>query len=254
MVQLSRTPSSTPGPRPAAGDPVSTLAQRIGESGAGPLVTWYRGPDRVELSARTVGTWVAKTVHLMSEEGVGRGDLVHLQVLSSHPLHWVSCCWLLATWWSGATPSVLPTDSSRAALAVAGPDATGCDPRVPLVQCSLEPLAGPCQDPVPGAIDYCEALAMPDEMPGATPAPLAQTWLADVDPMNGRSLAGVPPVAGPLLVATGDPGATPAHLAVLLAGCLRGGGSLVLVESTGSGTTIEQIARQERASRDGLTR
>lgn len=241
MVQLS----SRPGAASPSPDPVSSLAERIRTAGAGPLLTWYDGDARVELSTRTVGTWVAKTVHLMTEEGIGPGDLIHLGVLADRPLHWASCCWLLSCWWSGARPSVRPADAALAALQVSGPDASGCDPRVPLVQCSLEPLAGPCAHPMPGAIDFSEALAMPDEMPPADPAGPAQIWLEDSVPLPGSALAAAEPLAGPVLP-TG-PDVNPRRLAALLSGCLAGGGSLVLVESAPPGRTAAELARQERA-------
>jgi uncharacterized protein (TIGR03089 family) len=205
----------------------------------------------VELSARTVGTWVAKTVHLMAEEGVGAGDLVHLSVLARRPMHWASCCWLLACWWSGALPSVRPEDAGSAALAVCGPDPSGTDPDVPLVQCSLTPLAGPCQDPVPGAIDFAEALAMPDEMPAAHPAAGSEHWLEASRPLTGDDLAGAEPASDALLLMapaeSSGPGPTPLRIAELLAGCLIGGGSLVLVESLPAGLTAGELAAQERA-------
>ncbi|QCV94563.1 hypothetical protein [Acidipropionibacterium acidipropionici] len=77
MVQLSPTPSgsgptSNRGSGPASGlgprGPLAALERRRLE--AAPLITWYRGRDRVELSGRTVGSWVAKTVHLLTEEGI----------------------------------------------------------------------------------------------------------------------------------------------------------------------------------------
>lgn len=246
MVQLSSGPGA-PVPRHRE-DPVSRLAGRIAGAGAGPLLTWYCDDARVELSTRTVGTWVAKTVHLMAEEGVGAGDLVHLTVLRQRPMHWVSCCWLLACWWSGARPSVRPEDAGSSALAVCGPDPSGTDPDVPLVQCSLQPLAGPCQNPVPGAIDFVEALAMPDEMPAASPAAGSRHWLEDSQPLTGNNLAGAEPVSDALLVAATDgPGPAPRRIARLLAGCLIGGGSLILVESRPTGLTVDELAAQERA-------
>lgn len=258
MVQLSPTPgrhSSPPSARAVPADPVAGLAERLEVGGVGPLLTWYHGRARVELSGRTVGSWLAKTVHLMAEEGIGAGDLVYLPVLADRPLHWVSCCWLLACWWSGAGPSVRPGDAAAAELAVSGPDASGTDPAVPLVQCSLEPLAGPCSHPVAGAIDFAEALAMPDETPAASPAPAAEIWLRDQTPLTGQDLADRSRIDEAVLVdAEGlvDPEGlrTPAgRIAELLAGCLLGTGSLVLVESLPGDLTLVELAAQEHARR-----
>lgn len=247
MVQLSSTPShSVPVPRragvPATG-PVAGLELR--RQDASPLLTWYRGPDRVELSGRTVGGWVAKTVHLMAEEGIVPGDRVGLPLLAHHRLHWVSLTWLLACWWAGAVPVVReraaepPTD-----LEVSGPDPAGSDPRVPLVQCSLNPLGGPCRNPAPGAIDFSDALAMPDEMPAPAPADPARPGMEGMASLTGAGLDAAARIDRRLLIA-GSP--EPDELALLLAGCLAGSGSLILVEEMPSGSTGQQLAEQEGA-------
>lgn len=252
MVQLSPTPSgsgptSNRGSGPASGlgprGPVAALERRRLE--AAPLITWYRGRDRVELSGRTVGSWVAKTVHLLTEEGIAPGNRVGLPLLARHPLHWVSLTWLLSCWWAGVVPVVgrgpsdAPTD-----LDVSGPDPSGSDPRVPLVQCSLAPLGGACRNPAPGAIDFSDALAMPDEMPAPACARPTTARMEGTASLSEADLAAVLPIDRRMLVATAPP---PMDLALLLTGCLTGSGSLILVDEMLDGSTPAALADQEGA-------
>lgn len=85
---------------PAPRDVPSLLAAlKVSDPGR-PRVTWY-GPDgeRVELSARVLDNWVAKTANLLVDEldaGPGTTVLVDL------PAHWRTVVWLLSTWAVGA--------------------------------------------------------------------------------------------------------------------------------------------------------
>ena len=66
-----------------------------------PRVTWY-GPDgeRVELSAKVLANWVAKTGNLLVEEcGVEPDTVVRLDL----PMHWRTVVFALAAWSVGAT-------------------------------------------------------------------------------------------------------------------------------------------------------
>ncbi|MGZ4602340.1 MAG: TIGR03089 family protein [Kineosporiaceae bacterium] len=83
-----------------------------------PRVTWY-GTDgeRVELSARTLDNWVAKTANLLVEEfDAGPGSVVDVRL----PAHWRTVTWLLATWMTGACAAVPSTPA--AAATVSRPD------------------------------------------------------------------------------------------------------------------------------------
>lgn len=241
MVQLS------PGPRPQIPHPagatpapaglVDALLRRIAEPT--PLLTWYRGDDRVELSGRTLGTWIAKTIHLMDGEGVGAGDRVGIGLLLTRPLHWVTLTWLMACWWAGTVPVAGP----GTALQVSGPDPGDADPAVPLVQCSLTPMADPCDRPAPGAIDFSDALVMPDQMPSPAPSAPSTPRLDGPTALREKDLQACAPVRLPLLLA-GRP--SPAGLAEALAGCLAGTGSLILVEEPHG--PLDQLADQEHAT------
>jgi uncharacterized protein (TIGR03089 family) len=80
-----------------------------------PRLTWY-GTDgeRVELSARTLDNWVAKSANLLVEEfDAGPGTRIGVRL----PAHWRTTTWLLATWVVGACavvgngPSDAPSDA-----------------------------------------------------------------------------------------------------------------------------------------------
>jgi len=65
-----------------------------------PRLTWYGpGGERVELSAKVLDNWVAKTANLLVDElDAGPGSRVVLAL----PAHWRTVAWLLATWSTGA--------------------------------------------------------------------------------------------------------------------------------------------------------
>lgn len=112
-----------------------------------PRVTWY-GPDgeRVELSARVLDNWVAKTANMLVEElDAGTGTAVRLEL----PMHWRAAVWGLATWAVGAhlvdtgEPDVLVTTS---------PASGG--PCVRRVLVALPAMARAVPGLPPGALDY----------------------------------------------------------------------------------------------------
>lgn len=107
MSTLCRVTSTPPAPvpfPPVPADVPGLLKALLADPGR-PRVTWY-GPDaeRVELSAKVLDNWVAKSANLLVDEldaGPGSAVLVDL------PGHWRTVCWLLAIWATGAT-AVLP--------------------------------------------------------------------------------------------------------------------------------------------------
>lgn len=81
---------------PLVRDLVSGLPAR---DAARPRLTWY-GPDgeRLDLSGRVLGTWVAKATNLLVEEAdAGPGTCVLLDL----PVHWRAVVWALAAWTAG---------------------------------------------------------------------------------------------------------------------------------------------------------
>ena len=142
MVSLARPTAAR------SSDPLTALWRRSEEAGALPILTWYDGTDRGELSARTLLTWVTKSVHLLDSEGIAAGDVARLSVFRQRPGHWTSCVWLLSSWWAGLRVDLTGLD--EATVEVIGPDTDPVDSPEVLVQCSLTPLATPCQNLVPG--------------------------------------------------------------------------------------------------------
>jgi uncharacterized protein (TIGR03089 family) len=75
-----------------------------------PRLTWYAADgERVELSARTLENWVAKTANLLVEEfDAGPGSRIWLRL----PAHWRTVSWLLAVWSVGACAVVSAEDAA----------------------------------------------------------------------------------------------------------------------------------------------
>ncbi|MDO4413335.1 MAG: TIGR03089 family protein [Cutibacterium sp.] len=224
-------------------DPLSALWRRSEKAGAQPILTWYNGADRGELSARTLLTWVTKSVHLLDSEGITAGDVARLSVFGQRPGHWTSCVWLLASWWAGLHVDL--TGQADAAVEVIGPDTDPVNSPEVLIQCSLSPLATPCDNLVPGAIDNADVLAGPDDLVSARPAAAESIWLRGRQEWTGKRLCSVAPLDRPVLLSPtriteggGD------LVATTLVSCLLGGGSLVLVESSDD---VAAIAAQEGA-------
>ncbi len=144
-----------------------------------PRLTWY-GPlagegagERIELSARVLRTWVAKTVGLLQDElDVEPGSTVHLHL----PGHWKSLVWVLACWAAGAD-LVAPGEPADVVV-TADPEAADADPSALLVVVALPSLARSWAGALPpGAIDYAAVVTgfaddLPPGLPSATlPAP-----------------------------------------------------------------------------------
>lgn len=238
MVTLARpTPTRSP-------DPLTGLWRRSQNAGALPLLTWYHGTDRGELSARTLLTWVTKSVHLLDTEEVEPGDVARLSVCDTRPGHWTSCVWLLASWWAGLQVDL--TGQNEAAVEVIGPDANPVNSPDILIQRSLAPLATACRTLLPGAIDNAEVLAGPDNFIAARPAAADAVWLTGRQKWTGEQLFGLVPLSQPVLLSPDRIRFGGGELvATTLTSCLLGGGSLVLVESADDLTTI---AAQEDAT------
>lgn len=156
-------PSSAPTPVRTPRS-VTALLQRLRDDDpTAPRLTWY-GPDhartgeRIELSARVLSTWVAKTANLLEEEfEAGPGTVVALDL----PTHWRTLVWQLAVWSTGAAVSLgAGTDGldlvvTSSADAAAAAQAGGLD----TVAVSLAPLAVSFGAPLaPGVLDYARVV------------------------------------------------------------------------------------------------
>jgi uncharacterized protein (TIGR03089 family) len=114
---------------------------------AAPLVTFYDDAtgERIELSGKTFGNWVAKTANLLVDGlGAQPGDRVALAL----PPHWQTAVWLFACWSAGLVAAPVP-------LPLAAADSGGADVlTVTEPDLSLHALGGPLGDCPPGVTDY----------------------------------------------------------------------------------------------------
>nr|WP_255480424.1 TIGR03089 family protein [Quadrisphaera sp. RL12-1S] len=189
-----------------------------------PRVTWYGADgERVELSARVLENWVAKTANLLVEElDVETGDGVVLAL----PAHWRTVAWRLALGAVGAEPVEDDDDARVAVVADGAPAPAGAEHVV--VQ-ALGALALRATSVPAGALDAAAVVAgFGDAFPFVPDAP--GLVVATAAAPGARVLVDVREV--------GDAAALDAVLAAL-----AGGGSAVLL---GPGAPdAERVAAQE---------
>jgi len=214
---------------------VPQLLARLRRQDSGrPRVTWYGADgERVELSARVLENWVAKTANLLVEElEVEVGDAVRLDL----PAHWRTVVWRLAVAAvggelvgpeGGAAPDVLVVADGSPHLDGATSGTGAGVPRHLVVQ-ALGALAFRAQVVPPGALDAAAVVAgHGDEPPAVVGAP-------------GLFVPG--PLRDARVLVDARSGDDDAALAAVLA-ALAGGGSAVLL---GPGSPdAERVAAQE---------
>ena len=224
------------------------LRRRIRSDGASPLITYYGvgAGERVELSALTLGNWVAKASNLLAWElSVAPGDPVAMPLAQSDPGHWMTAVWQLAIWQVGAYVELSASD--EAGVLVCGPDwEPYADARADVLACSLHPFAtGLGAAPLPASVVDADIAVrgQPDTYAAAPIDPVAQAWL---DGERRLTLAEL--VAGPssptrrLLVPTLPwPTARDGILAALI-----GGGSVVAVVGGSPGRPDPDRRRRAR--------
>jgi uncharacterized protein (TIGR03089 family) len=86
-------------------DVLDLLRELLRSDSGRPRLTWYGADGEwVELSAKVLGIWVAKSANFLFDDlGVGRGSGVVVDL----PTHWRTVPWVLATWSVGATVVLL---------------------------------------------------------------------------------------------------------------------------------------------------
>jgi uncharacterized protein (TIGR03089 family) len=178
-----------------AGDFARVLGRQVARYGDRPLVTWYgAGPgERVELSWKTFGNWVAKTANLLVEElGVEPGDRVAILL----PAHWqapvvLAACWVVGAAAVPAGPAV-PREAAVAVLAGAAcrvafvhedllaeaPDRLRAAAESPMLVAITADLLGRSAGDLGGALPFARVVsAMPDHFDGEGAAPEAEALL-----------------------------------------------------------------------------
>jgi uncharacterized protein (TIGR03089 family) len=124
--------------------PADVLADLLADDPSRPALTFYDdtpGPtsgERVELSRKVLGTWVAKAANALQEDfDVHPGSVVRLDLPSPH---WRALYWALAVWSVGAT---LTVDAHEGAdvLVTTRPDSAEAEDADEVVAVTLPALA-----------------------------------------------------------------------------------------------------------------
>lgn len=235
------------------------LRRLLAEDPGRPRLTWYgTGHERVELSAKTLENWVAKTANfLLDEIDAEPGTTVGLDL----PVHWRSVVWLLAAWTVGAHAVVPPAALAGTTRldAVVTPH-VAAPPEViagALVVVSLPALASRyAGELLPGAIDAAtEVRLQPDAFP-AVGRPSPDSPALTVTGEGGNPVTLTHGELFDLAVAAGEPerllsDAGPSFAVDAYLRPLLGGGSVVLhhdLTTLGTGD-LEHLIAQE-----GITR
>ncbi len=166
--------------------PEQLFAARLAADPGSPLVTFYddASGERAELSAKSLGNWIAKTHFLLTDEvGAAVGDRAFVRL----PVHWLAAPILLGCWFAGLE---VVTDPATATVAFGDADSLTAaitpDRLDGAFAVSLRSMAMPDTPPA-GMSDYTSAARpMPDAW--VTVRPQAQP---DDPALTGRSRAEV---------------------------------------------------------------
>jgi uncharacterized protein (TIGR03089 family) len=217
-----------------------------------PFVTFYdeASGERSELSARSLGNWVAKTHFLLMDElGLGVGDAAFVAL----PAHWISVPALLGCCTAGLT---LTDSPDEAAVAFVAPETAAAATAVPDVfAVAPQSAAVGFGDAVPtGTADYVAAVRpQPDRWP------TVQFPAGDADPGWGelsrgeivaraRQRAQELGVGAGARVLTARDWSTRDDWLDTVFVPLAVGGSVVFVRNAAGEDVLERRAAQERAT------
>ncbi|HTZ42333.1 MAG TPA: TIGR03089 family protein [Jatrophihabitans sp.] len=233
-----------------AATPESLFDARLRRDPGAPVVTFYDDAtgERAELSAKSLGNWVAKTYALLADSlGLGPGDTALVRL----PVHWLAVPVLFGCWYAGL--EVVATGPATVAFADAGslPD-LGARPADEVFAVSMLSMARP-DTPPDGTEDYTSAVRpMPDAWAGVQPRGTA------ADPaLAGRSRAELVTLAERRAAELGlerggrllwsDPWTGPEDLVPAVLAPLAVGGSTVLVRNPDP-AALDRRAAAERVT------
>lgn len=233
------------GPKPTS--PEALFDRLLRTDPTVPLLTFYDDStgERAELSAKSLGNWVAKTHFLLLD---ALGLTVGEQAAVRLPVHWLAAPILLGSWFAGLEV----VSSPSGAVAFTGADQVAGLAADDVYAVSQLSMARP-DVPPPGAEDFTSAVRpMPDAWPGVR----AQAGPDDPG-LDGVSRAGLVAEAmaaagrlglgaGGRLLWTGS-GTGPADWISWLLAPLAVGGSVVLVRNPDP-VRYEQRATSERVT------
>lgn len=230
----------------AATRPDELLGRLLTDDPARPRLTWYAGPERIELSGRVLGNWVSKAANLLADDldvGVGVGATVAIDL----PAHWRACYWALATWSLGATLVVGDHDADVRVAVAGAPMPDVCTPD--LVAVTLAALArGSGVDLPPGAIDEAAVLATYGDVfsPWGRADDATRALVADAGSWSYTDVVPAGTPAGSRILLVGDDLVATLRAA---AGAWASGGSVVLLDAEwareGGAELIARIRDQE---------
>lgn len=177
-------------------DVFTALSRRAAAEGGRPVVTWYGpGAERVELSAKGLHNWVAKTANAMVDEfGLIGDDLLGLAL----PTHWRTVVWVLAAASTGVQVTFAPGPCE--VLVLAAPGQADAPP----------PAPGPGWSPGLVAVQALPALALRAPVaPGQVDAgELVRTQSDFFSPSGGLEIPADAALAGARLLLDGAAEAT----------------------------------------------
>jgi len=224
--------------------PESLFAERVAYDPSRPFLTFYddASGERVELSAKSLGNWVAKTHFLLLDDlGLGVGDRAWLKL----PVHWLAAPVALGCWFAGLE---LTDDAANADVAFATvEDLEAAKPATP-EQYAVSLLSmGRSGQPPQGMTDYAAAVRpMPDAWatvwPQATPTDAALDGISRAEAVDRAQAA-----ASDLALASGgrllwrEPWQNLDSLITSLLAPLAVGGSVVLVRNPDERTLAKRI-------------
>jgi uncharacterized protein (TIGR03089 family) len=198
-----------------------------------PLITFYDDAtgERLELSGKTFGNWVAKTANLLVDGlGAAPGDRVVLAL----PGHWQTVVWLFACWSAGLTAvpvgeAAAPPDGD---IVAAAPDRLADAVGGEVVGLSLHALGAPLDDCPPGVTDYAVEVRGYGDRFAARPDPEAPVVEYAGEVLSGaRLMASVPEVARGGRVLTTVSFAALDELVSGLLAPLAGNGSVIICQN-----------------------
>lgn len=162
--------------------PESLFDARIAADPSSPFVTFYDDAtgERAELSAKSLGNWVAKThFYLLDELGLGVGSRAFVRL----PVHWLAAPIAFGCWFAGLT---LVEDPAQADVAFGLAEELPHLPSLPPDVLAVSMLSmGRSAEPPQGMADYAASVR---PMPDAWPTVRAQGGAGD-DAVVGVSRA-----------------------------------------------------------------
>jgi uncharacterized protein (TIGR03089 family) len=200
---------------------VAAFAAVMSSDPTRPLLTYFDDAtgERTELSAATVGNWIAKTANLLRDgAGLETGDVAAVRL----PVHWQTATVMLGCWSAGLAVSLTGSEPAPIAFAAGGGlhDLVADD----VYALALTPLAMPFRGgPPAGRLDFAmEVRGYGDQFSGPRVSPDATAFspgVSHADLVDAARAVAVPPHTRVLIDADTVTDPVSWLVAPLLAGC-----------------------------------